>query len=293
MIANEPFRCLFHKEGCDWRGTIGTDDRILQEHLRTCAVAGYKPCEACGQVVGAVQMAQHLSDTCPERSITCKHCHESMHASLALAHRVLGEHTHNPCIRTEHCRFKCGAIVLRTDMPEHCRVACTKRLVPCQVCPVADMHLVEWRNLAAHYREKITSVDTAVAALAMQAWNDSCAEWGRFEVGEVLDAQDRLTKKWAVACIVDKRRAPNALQHNLVFDEIRIKWLATNVTSEWQSLDTTRGYAPYNKFTRPTLVAISGTSEVGGEHVLRSLASGLPISPFHPARYAYRLLEQP
>jgi hypothetical protein len=144
----------------------------------------------------------------------------------------------------------------------------------------------DWKELTAHYAEKLTSVDAALAALAARAWADSCAEWGRFEVGEVIDAQNHVTKAWAAACIVDKRSAADPRQHNLIFDEIQLKWLATGATSDWQSLSTTRGYAPYNKFTRPSLVPIGATSEVSQSVIDCLLRGECTISQTPPSAFA-------
>ena len=136
-------KCANVERGCEWRGTVGTQE----EHLATCKFA-LVPCpNKCeGNSIFCFMrknLDQHLEEACPNRPDACKHCGENGTYAVIQAHdevcpkkeipcpncdelkprKVMEDHIDNECLLTEvPCKFArigCERILMRKDMAVH------------------------------------------------------------------------------------------------------------------------------------------------------------------------------
>ncbi len=62
-IVNLPIRCATHESGCKWTGTLGTNDRVYEEHRQKCQFT-QSACPICSVLVCNKDMKAH-QQVCP------------------------------------------------------------------------------------------------------------------------------------------------------------------------------------------------------------------------------------
>jgi hypothetical protein len=158
--------CPFAAQGCAWTGTLGQDDRVVDEHLKTCVSAAFEPCKACGLWVQQADQLAHGTTECPLRLVRCSHCEEEMPARILKAHKLLGGNLESDlCENRTRCPFSaCQVTMPHAELERHMLTACQARRVVCTGC--SPPHILPLCDLSAHLA---TLAPEALARQAQQA----------------------------------------------------------------------------------------------------------------------------
>jgi hypothetical protein len=197
-IANLAIRCPFADEGCEWVGTLGADDRVIDEHLqKACKFAQFETCQQCKAWVQRGERATHDKTLCPLRQVACPHCAETMQARVLPAHKLLGGDLRvDWCENRVRCPFPtCKATMPRADLARHAVESCEARRVVCSGCPVP--HLLPLHQLPAH----LATLDAAALQrqTAQQARQLFAPTTSFFVVGDLVRGNTRGGKHSLVA----------------------------------------------------------------------------------------------
>jgi len=111
MICTKSIKCIYHEKGCLWTGTLGTNDRILNDHLEKCEWGGFESCSMCSKKIQKIFMDDHMTK-CPENETECKYCHEKMKNKFLFLHIALGETNGRWCDNMCKCPYPdCDACI--------------------------------------------------------------------------------------------------------------------------------------------------------------------------------------
>jgi hypothetical protein len=120
-------KCLHHKSGCDWKGTLGG----LAHHLGSaCSVVRVKcKFEGCSSIFERKQIEEHQQN-CEFRLVPCEHC------KIELPFCYMAAHISTCAYFPIMCDQDCGINVARCKFLHHKLEDCPNSLV---ACPFANM----------------------------------------------------------------------------------------------------------------------------------------------------------
>ena len=120
-------KCINSDSGCEWEDCLSE----LDKHLTSKCLYVVQDCpNQCGVTLTKQELKHHLKATCRLREVECEYCQYSSNYES-----IVTEHISECLEYPVNCENKCGRILKRKDMQNHCENECPNVLVE---CPFSD-----------------------------------------------------------------------------------------------------------------------------------------------------------
>ena len=120
-------KCINSDSGCEWENCLSE----LDKHLTSKCLYVVQDCpNRCGVTLTKQELKHHLEATCRLREVECEYCQYSSDYES-----IVTEHIRECLEYPVSCENKCGRILKRKDMQNHCENECPNVLVE---CPFSD-----------------------------------------------------------------------------------------------------------------------------------------------------------
>ena len=137
--------CPMKERGCQWNGDIQSS----HDHLTVdCKQIDFECRNGCGESLERHEIADHLENACPKRSLACQYCNQ-----VGASENIVGDHL---LICSEYiipCPNGCGEQMKQSWYYNRHSEDCTKLIVPCPFNFVGCSTLSERRFMPQHLIE--------------------------------------------------------------------------------------------------------------------------------------------
>ncbi|XP_062518485.1 TNF receptor-associated factor 6-like [Corticium candelabrum] len=146
-ILDFNIKCCLHEKGCAWTGEL----RNGEIHDRECQYVNVVCENECEQFIMKKDIDDHMTNHCPQRIVTCKHCTEDVK-------QVELEDHYEECDGYPiDCTYKCGVMVQRCQMEDHIgrQGTCPNSLLDCDFEDNGCQFRGNRHNLCKHIENNI------------------------------------------------------------------------------------------------------------------------------------------
>ena len=122
----------------------------MAQHLEQECGLVVETCKlGCGVELTRDELKIHVTDTCVQREIPCKHCGENFKYCDMTNHLDV-------CPKMKvSCELGCGVIICREDLTQHLEVDCSEKELECPFAKYkCEMGLIKRKNMSKHLEEK-------------------------------------------------------------------------------------------------------------------------------------------
>ncbi len=113
-VADLIVKCMHDKEGCDWKGELGTDCKNYLSHLESCPCRGHT-CAECKQII-EWDVKDH---SCPEELVPCVDSGSGIGCLSKIKRKDLSRHVATCEMRPVSCAYGCEGKFAFNTMPHH------------------------------------------------------------------------------------------------------------------------------------------------------------------------------
>lgn len=223
LIRNKRIKCFYYNDGCDWTGTIGTDERNLLDHLKTCEVGGYKHCSLCSKLVCSI--GEH-DKVCLERDTECGYCKEKMKKKELFVHEAIGRTNDGRyCENSYKCLYDgCLTVLRKEEIQDHIDNECVERLVVCYACE--HIHILPFFLFKEHISDKLKTNEDVIRFMSRlngppTGHIGSLVDLyyrGKWMIGEVIDTKINSSAAISVCCrVLNSRRRNDAVWVGIMY----------------------------------------------------------------------------
>ena len=163
-VRNLQVKCPNHKDGCEWKGTLGDSAQHCNECLNEI-VHCPNSAEGCLVTLQRIQMQDHAERYCKKRMYECQYCHRR-----GVISEITGNHL-KTCYRFPiPCPNGCGETrIPRENIDNHCD-KCPNEPLPCKFVNIGCTKMVQRRSIREHLEtEKDQHLDLALTKIAKMA----------------------------------------------------------------------------------------------------------------------------
>ena len=126
-------KCSNSDSGCEWEDCLSE----LDKHLTSKCLYVLQDCpNQCGVTLTKQELKHHLGATCRLREVECEYCHYSSNYEW-----IVTEHVSECLEYPVSCENKCGRILKRKDMQNHCENDCRFSNYGCKSLPISQKGL--------------------------------------------------------------------------------------------------------------------------------------------------------
>ncbi|XP_070286326.1 TNF receptor-associated factor 2 isoform X1 [Myotis yumanensis] len=227
----ESLPAICPSDGCTWKGTLKEYESC---HEGLCPFL-LTECPACKGLVRLGEKERHVEQECPQRSLSCQHCHAACCLADVQAH-------HEVCPKLPVTCEGCGQKVPREKFQGHLRT-CGKCPLPCRFHDVGCPEMVESEKQPEHELQRLREHLTMLLHVLLEAKRPplgpgEAGGWEAPQAAELLRRCEALEKKTAtfenIVCVLNREVERVAMtaeacgrQHRL--DQDRIKALSNKV----------------------------------------------------------------
>ena len=232
-IINMKIKCVYHENGCEWTGTIGTDERNLTAHLHECKWSSFESCTLCLKKVQHIELASHLEKDCIEADTECQYCHEKMKRKMILIHESIGKMNNKWCENILKCPYEeCKVNINEGELNKHLNEECKFRNIICYACE--KLHNVPFYEFKEHTSDKLTDHESILKFL--NKMNPVTTGIGSF-----VDVFDHQVGKWVIGEIMSSKLDQySEIQYNVrLLSDDRIIESSDNVSKLGSRSDNT------------------------------------------------------
>ena len=141
--------CPKMKVSCELKCVKKLFRENMAQHLEQECGLVVETCKlGCGVELTRDELKIHVTDTCVQRKIPCKHCREDF-KSCELPNHL------DVCPRMKvSCELGCGVIMCRKDLTQHLEVECPEKELECQFAKYKCVGLIKRKDMSKHLEEK-------------------------------------------------------------------------------------------------------------------------------------------